>query len=43
MMEKYKKYKGKPKSAREILRKISGKNNTLFAHWKVGISPKAGL
>lgn len=41
IMRKYKKYKGKFKRAKELLKKISDKNNNIFAHWKVGILPKA--
>lgn len=40
-MRKHKKYKGKLKRAKELLNKISEENNILFAHWKVGITPKA--
>lgn len=42
IMRKHKKYKGKFKRAKELLKKISDKNNNIFAHWKVGILPKAG-
>lgn len=42
IMRKSKKYKGKCKRAKELLKKISDKNNNIFAHWKVGILPKAG-
>ena len=42
IMRKYKKYKGKFKRAKVLLKKIANKNNNMFAHWKVGILPKAG-
>lgn len=39
---KYKKYKFKPKRAKEYLRYLSVKLRPLFEHWKVGILPAAG-